>query len=269
LSNLIQNRIVVKVGTSTLTRAGGEINLRGFEKLARVLTDIHNMGFEVILVSSGAIAVGQNKLRMSERPQELKYKQAAAAVGQCGLMRLYDKFFGELGGAVAQILLTGDDIELPEKKKNLQNTFEALLEMGVIPIVNENDSVSFSEIESSEHRIFGDNDTLSATVAVLTGAKTLVLLSDIDGLYESDPKTDPGARLIREIRVIDDEIMSKAGGVGTARGTGGMITKLSAARLATESGIDMIITNGDRPDELYDIVEGRPCGTLFIGRDTK
>jgi glutamate 5-kinase len=170
---------------------------------------------------------------------------------------------------VAQILLTGDDIELPEKKNNLQNTFEALLEMGVIPIVYENDSVSFSEIESSDHRIFGDNDTLSATVAVLTRAKTLVLLSDIDGLYESDPKTDPGARLIREIREIDDEITAKAGGVGTSRGTGGMITKLSAARLAMESGVDMIITNGARPEELYDIVGGRPCGTLFIGRGAK
>jgi glutamate 5-kinase len=264
---LIQNRIVIKVGTSTLTRSGGELNLRSFDKLARALTDVRSIGFDVILVSSGAIAVGQNKLRLRERPAELKYKQAAAAVGQCELMHIYDKFFGEYGGVVAQILLTGEDIALPEKKRNLQNTFEALLELGIIPIVNENDSVSFSEIESSDRKIFGDNDTLSAIVAELVGARTLVLLSDIDGLYETDPRLDPNARLIREVRVIDDDVRAKAGGVGTSRGTGGMLTKLGAAEICMEGGINMIITNGARPEVLYDIAEGKETGTLFIGRN--
>jgi len=266
----VPNRLVVKVGTSTLTRSGGGLNLRSFERLSRVLCDVHNSGFDVILVSSGAIAVGQNKLRMKERPSELKYKQAAAAVGQCQLMHLYDKFFGEYGGAVAQILLTGDDISLPEKKRNLQNTFEALLEMRIIPIVNENDSVSFSEIEAdsanSEHKVFGDNDTLSAIVADLVGAKTLVLLSDIDGLYETDPRLDPNARLIREIRVIDDDIRAKAGGAGTSRGTGGMLTKLSAAELCMSRGINMIITNGETPEVIRDIAGGKETGTLFVGK---
>lgn len=265
MSELVQNRVVVKVGTSTLTHDGGTLNLRSFDRLARVLSDIQNMGNDVILVSSGAIAVGQNKLRLEERPTELRLKQAAAAVGQCELMHLYDKFFGEYSKVVAQILLTGDDIELPEKKENLINTFEALLEMGIIPIVNENDSVSYTEIES-EHKIFGDNDTLSSIVAVLCRAKTLVLMSDIDGLYESDPRENPDARLIREIRIIDDDIRALAGGAGSARGTGGMITKLEAAGLAMSEGIDMVITNGQHPETLYDIVEGKSAGTLFVGR---
>lgn len=261
----MERKIVVKVGTSTLTHTDGTLNFRSFDALARVLSDVHNMGWEVILVTSGAIAVGANKLHMEERPSEMRFKQAAAAVGQCELMHLYDKFFAEYGTTVAQILLTGDDIELPEKKQNLFNTFNALLEMGIIPIVNENDSVSYTEIES-EHKIFGDNDTLSAVVAVLCGADTLVLLSDIDGLYEANPAEDPDARLIREVRVIDEEIRSLAGGAGTSRGTGGMITKLSAAEHATKNGIDMYITNGARPEVLYDIVEGKPAGTLFTGR---
>ena len=265
MQDLIQNRIVVKVGTSTLTHDGGMLNFRSFDRLARVLSDVQNMGYEIILVSSGAIAVGQNKLRMEARPTELRMKQAAAAVGQCELMHLYDKFFGDYNEIVAQILLTGDDIELPEKKQNLINTFDALLEMGIIPIVNENDSVSYSEIES-EHKVFGDNDTLSATVAVLCRAKRLVLLSDIDGLYESDPKENPDARLIREIRVLNEDVLTLAGGAGSARGTGGMITKLQAAEVAMSKGIDMIITNGSKPEVLYDIVEGNAAGTLFVGR---
>lgn len=266
MSDLIKNRIVVKVGTSTLTHEGGTLNFRSFDILARVLSDIQNMGYEVILVSSGAIAVGQNKLRMESRPTELRFKQAAAAVGQCELMHLYDKFFADYNETVAQILLNAEDIDSPEKKQNLTNTFDALLEMGIIPIVNENDSVSYSEIESDQ-KIFGDNDTLSATVASLCRAKTLVLLSDIDGLYESNPKENPDARLIREVRVIDEDIRTIAGGAGSARGTGGMITKLLAAELAMAEGIDMIITNGQRPEGLYAIVEGKSVGTLFAGRN--
>ncbi len=264
-------RLVVKVGTSTLTHKGGKLNLRSFDALARVLSDIHNAGCEVILVSSGAIAVGAGKLLMDERPKELSLKQAAAAVGQCELMHLYDKFFGEYGKIVAQILLTGDDVQRLEIKGNLVNTFESLLNMGIIPVVNENDSVSSAEIEShsGEHKVFGDNDTLSAVVAVLTGADKLVLLSDIDGLYDANPAENPGARLIREVRLIDDEIRSLAGGAGSSRGTGGMITKLQAAELATVNGIDMIIASGARPELLYDIIEGKPTGTLFTGRRSK
>ncbi|MGI5984418.1 MAG: glutamate 5-kinase [Clostridiales bacterium] len=267
-SNAIKNRIVVKVGTSTLTHEGGKLNFRSFDALARVLSDIHNMGSEIILVSSGAIAVGAGKLQMKERPSELSLKQAAAAVGQCELMHLYDKFFGDYGKIVAQILLTGDDVDSPEKKQNLINTFSSLLELGIIPIVNENDSLSHAEIEAEneEHKIFGDNDTLSAVVAVLCGADKLVLLSDIDGLYDGNPNDKPEPRLIREVRVIDEEIRALAGGAGSRRGTGGMITKLQAAELATKNGIDMYIANGQKPETLYDIVNGNPAGTLFVGK---
>ncbi|MBP8640573.1 MAG: glutamate 5-kinase [Oscillospiraceae bacterium] len=266
--NAAKNIIVVKVGTSTLTHEGGKLNFRSFDALARVLSDINNMGNEVVLVSSGAIAVGAGKLQMKERPTILSQKQAAAAVGQCELMHLYDKFFGEYGKTVAQILLTGEDVDSPEKKQNLINTFTSLLEMGIIPIVNENDSVSYAEIEADneEHKVFGDNDTLSAVVAVLCSADKLVLLSDIDGLYDANPNENHEARLIREVRVIDDEIRSLAGGAGSNRGTGGMITKLQAAELATENGVDMYIANGSTPEILYDIVLGRPAGTLFVGK---
>lgn len=265
MSDLLQNRIVIKVGTSTLTHPTGGLNLRNFDRLARVLTDIKNRGFDVILVSSGAIAVGQSKLRLESRPSELRFKQAAAAVGQCELMHLYDKFFGEYGATVAQILLTGDDIELEEKKQNLVNTFDTLLEMGIIPIVNENDSVSYTEIES-EQKLFGDNDTLSATVSYMCRAGKLVLLSDIDGLYESDPRQNPDARMIREVHVLDSEIFALASGAGSSRGTGGMITKLEAAAICMGVGIDMYITNGSRLDELYCITDGGTAGTLFVGR---
>lgn len=266
--NTVKSKIVVKVGTSTLTHEGGKLNFRSFDALARVLSDIQNMGCEVILVSSGAIAVGAGKLQMKERPSVLSLKQAAAAVGQCELMHLYDKFFSEYGKTVAQILLTGEDVDSPEKKQNLLSTFNSLLELGIIPIVNENDSVSFAEIEADneEHKIFGDNDTLSAVVAVLCGADKLVLLSDIEGLYDGNPNEDREARLIREVRVIDSEIRALAGGAGSSRGTGGMITKLQAAKLATENGIDMYIANGSTPEVLYDIVTGKPAGTLFVGR---
>lgn len=262
-----KGRIVVKVGTSTLTRADATVNLRSFDALSRVLSDIHNMGYEVVLVSSGAIVVGAHKLSMSEKPQELNMKQAAAAVGQCELMHLYDKSFAEYGMTVGQILLNAEDMDKPDAKLNLQNTFNALLGLGVIPIVNENDSVSFAEIESQSghHKVFGDNDALSAVVAVLCGAEKLVLLSDIDGLYEQNPTENPDAALIGEVRVIDDNIRALAWGAGSSRGTGGMIAKLNAAELAMKNGIDMIIANGARPEALYDIVEGKSVGTLFIG----
>lgn len=266
-----KKRIVVKVGTSTLTHDGGTINFRNIDAIARVLSDLHNMGHEVVLVSSGAIAVGAYKLSMAERPKDLDQKQAAASVGQCELMHLYDKFFGEYGKTVGQILLTGDDVEDEVIRQNLISTFNALMKLSVIPIVNENDSVSFAEIETpaAGHKVLGDNDKLSAIVAAFCGADLLVLLSDIDGLYDGNPLESEGARLIREVRVIDEDIMSIAGGVGTSRGTGGMITKLEAARFAMERGIDMVISNGAKPQLLYDIVEGKSAGTLFVGRKGK
>lgn len=260
----IPNRIVVKVGTSTLTNDLGKSDLRAFDRIACVLSDIQNMGYEVILVSSGAIAVGANKLNMKERPASMRMKQAAAAVGQCSIMYLYDKFFGNYDKTIAQILLNAEDIEQEEKKENLANTFNALLEMGIIPVVNENDSVSYTEIESDE-RLFGDNDMLSAVVAVLCRAKKLVILSDIDGLYDSDPRLHANAKLIERIEQIDDRIYDFAGGAGSRRGTGGMRTKLQAASLAAAQGIDTVITNGKRPQALYDIVNGINVGTLFVG----
>jgi glutamate 5-kinase len=265
LLGLYQNRIVVKVGTSTLTNAAGNNNLRSFDKLACVLSDMQNMGYETILVSSGAIAVGANKLRMSKRPESMRHKQAAAAVGQCNLMILYDKFFGDYDKTIAQILLNAEDMEHEERKENLINTFDTLLEMGIIPVVNENDSVSYTEIES-EDRLFGDNDMLSAVVAVLCRAKLLVILSDIDGFYDNDPRLHPNARLIERISQIDESVYAFAGGSGSRRGTGGMKTKIKAAELAIAQGIDTVITNGNNPAALYDILNGSSVGTLFVGR---
>ena len=262
---LKQNRIVVKVGTSTLTNELGKSDLRAFDKLACALSDIQNMGYEVILVSSGAIAVGSNKLNMKSRPETMRLKQAAAAVGQCSIMYLYDKFFGDYDKTIAQILLNAEDIEEEEKKENLTNTFEALLEMGIIPVVNENDSVSYKEIES-EDRLFGDNDMLSAVVAILCSAKKLVIFSDIEGFYDSDPRLYPNAKLISRIDEIDESVYQLAGGAGSRRGTGGMRTKLQAAKLAAAQGIDTIITNGKNPASLYDIVKGAEVGTLFAGK---
>ena len=213
---LYENRIVIKVGTSTLTNEMGKSDLRAFDRLACVLSDIQNMGYEVILVSSGALAVGTNKLNMKTRPASMRMKQAAAAVGQCSIMFLYDKFFGDYDKMIAQILLNAEDIQQEEKKENLINTFDSLLEMGVIPVVNENDSVSYSEIESEE-RLFGDNDKLSAVVAVLCKAKRLIILSDINGLYDSDPRLYPDAKMIDRIDSIDEKIYSLAGGAGSRR----------------------------------------------------
>ena len=256
-------RIVIKVGTSTLTHASGVLNLQRIERMARVLADLHGMGHEVILVSSGAIAVGVAELQLGARPTELRYKQAAAAVGQCNIMHIYDKLFSEYTCAVGQILLTGDDVDDPIRAEHLSNTFNALLEMGVIPIVNENDSVSSDEIETGHNKVLGDNDTLSAIVAALCKADLLVLLSDIDGLFDADPHANPQARLIPLVDRVTPELLELAGGSGTWRGTGGMATKLNAARIAMDAGVSMVITNGERMEDLYGIVAGKSIGTRF------
>ena len=262
---LYKNRIVVKVGTSTLTNDISQSDLKSFDKIACVLSDIQNMGYEVILVSSGAIAVGSNRLKMKTKPDCMRLKQAAAAVGQCSIMFLYNKFFADYGKTTAQILLNSEDIHMEEKKTNLTNTFDALLEMGVIPVVNENDSVSYTEKESKE-LLFGDNDMLSAVVAVLCNASRLVILSDIKGFYDKDPRLYQDAKLIERIEKIDDRVLSLAGGAGSRRGTGGMRTKVQAASLAIAQGIDTYITDGKNPAALYDIVNGKSVGTLFAGQ---
>ena len=263
------HRIVVKVGTSTLTRDTGSLNLHNMDRLARVLSDLRGMGHEVVLVSSGAIAVGTKKLRLPERPGELPMKQATAAVGQCMMMHVYDKLFSEYNRVVAQILLTGEDVDAPVRSQHLHNTFESLLELGVIPVVNENDSVSSAEIETGQCKVLGDNDTLSAMVARLCGADLLILLSDIDGLYDADPRSHPGAKLIHRVEAITPELRAMAGGTGTWRGTGGMVTKLNAAQLAMEAGIDMVIANGADMDSIYDIVAGKDVGTRFAAKADK
>ncbi len=260
-----RNRIVVKVGTSTLTNEMGNSDLRTMERLVMALADVQNMGNEVVLVSSGAIAVGAHKMHLKEKPKEMRMKQAAAAVGQCENMFLYDKFFGYYNKTVAQILFNSSDIMEEVKKENLANTFEALLEQNIIPIVNENDSVSYTEIES-EDKLFGDNDMLSAVVAVLCRADKLVILSDINGFYDKDPRLYKDAKLISRIEEITPETYALAGGAGSRRGTGGMRTKLQAADLATGQGIDVIVTNGRNKDALYDIVSGKKVGTLFAAR---
>lgn len=254
------HRIVVKVGTSTLTYETGKMNLKRIDRLARVLSDLHNQGKEIVLVSSGAIGIAVGKLGLEGRPKETKQVQALAAVGQCELMFLYDKLFSEYNNTVAQILLTKDDIVIPRRKRNMQNTFYTLFEMGIIPVVNENDTVSTEEIE------IGDNDTLSAVVATLVDADLLVLFSDIDGLYDSDPRNNPDAKLLDMVYDID-KVKMAAGGAGSNRGTGGMITKLSAAEHATEAGIHMVITNGNNIDGLYDILDGKQVGTLFVSKN--
>ena len=257
-------RLVVKVGTSSLTRSTGTLNLRNMDLLARTLSDLKGMGHEVILVSSGAIGIGTGKLGLSSRPTQLRMKQAAAAVGQCEMMHLYDKFFGDYGQTVAQVLLTGEDVVDPVRRSHLSGTFSALIGLGVIPVVNENDSVSSAEIETGEGKVLGDNDTLSAIVAGLCRADLLVILSDIDGLYDADPHRHPEARLIHRVDEITEEIYQMAGGVGSKWGTGGMLTKLDAAKTANAMGIDLVLTNSARMDTLYEIVQGREVGTRFV-----
>jgi len=253
-------RIVIKIGTSTITHPTGRLNIRQMEALCKVLSDLKNAGNEVILVSSGAIGMGVGKLRLGKRPADVPTKQAAAAVGQCELMYTYDKLFSEYRHTVAQILLTADDIADPARHENFQNTIQRLLELDAIPIINENDTVSVAEFG------IGDNDTLSAIVATSVHADLLVLLSDIDGLYDSDPHQNPDARIIPTVENVDDHIYALAGGTGSALGSGGMVTKLNAAVIATSAGCEMVIANGSKPDLLYDIAQGKPVGTRFLKR---
>lgn len=257
-------RIVVKVGTSTLTYKNGNINLGRIEKLTRVLSDIINSGKEVVLVSSGAIGVGVSKLKLKEKPKEIREKQAVAAVGQSELMHIYSKLFGEYSHIVGQILLTRDVIEDDHVRNNVYNTFETLLHKGIVPIVNENDTVSIDEIENIVN--FGDNDQLSAIVSGLIGADLLIILSDIDGFYNSNPKENKDAKLLDEVSEITEELERCAGGAGSSFGTGGMITKLLAGKIASKYGVDMVIANGEEPKILKDILEGHKIGTLFIGK---
>lgn len=253
-------RIVVKVGTSTLTYDTGMENLLSIEKLAMVLSDLLNQGKEVVLVTSGAIGVGVGRLKLKEKPHTIREKQAVAAVGQCELMHLYSKFFSEYGHLVGQILLTRDVVEDDHKRHNVINTFETLIEKGIVPIVNENDSVATDEIE------FGDNDTLSAIVADIIKADLLIILSDIDGFYDSDPRTNNDSELLSYIEEITPEIEEYAGGVGSNRGTGGMVTKLSAAKIATSAGVDMVLCNGSDPEIIFDVLDSKEIGTLFISK---
>ena len=252
--------VVVKIGTSTLTYENGKLNLRRIEYLCRTLSDLQNSGRRIVLVSSGAIGVGVGKLGLARRPDETAKKQALAAVGQCELMFIYDKFFGEYHQNVAQVLLTADVTARENSRTNVVNTFSELLSMGIIPIVNENDTVAVDELEG---RNFGDNDTLSAIVASLVGADALVILTDIDGLYDKNPKTCPDAKRIPLVRAITDEGRAMAGGAGSSRGTGGMATKIRAAQVAAESHIPTVILAGDDPENLYRVFEGEDIGTVF------
>ena len=253
-------RIVVKVGTSTLAHSTGRMNIRHVEDLVKVLSDLKNAGHEMILVSSGAIGMGVGKLNLPGKPSDMPTKQAAAAVGQCELMYTYDRLFLQYNHTVAQILLTGEDVEHSERRENFENTMERLLELGSLPIINENDTVATAEIK------VGDNDTLWAIVARCVKADLLVLLSDIEGLYTADPRKDPSAKLIPVVEEVTPEIEALAGGVGSGLATGGMATKLRAAKMVAEVGCDMIITNGEHPEVLYDIAEGKAVGTRFIGK---
>ncbi|MER2254563.1 MAG: glutamate 5-kinase [Priestia megaterium] len=255
-------RIVVKVGTSTLTYDNGDINLARIEKLARVLSDLMNAGKEVVLVTSGAVQVGVKKLKLKEKPTSIREKQAAASVGQCELMHIYSKFFGEYSHIVGQVLLTKDVIEDEHVRNNVVNTFEKLIEDKVIPIVNENDTVAIDEIENIVR--FGDNDNLSAIVSVLIHADLLVILSDIDGFFDSDPTKNPNSKLMKVIDAITPELENFAGDSGTDVGTGGMVTKLTAAKTATSAGVSLILANGKEPSILRDIIEGQEIGTLFL-----
>ncbi len=253
-------RIVIKVGTSSLTYETGKINIKKLESLVRVISDLRNRGIEVVLVSSGAVGAGVGKLNLAEKPSDIRAKQALAAIGQASLVSTYDKFFSEYGHSTAQVLLTKFILDDEERYQNTKNTFETMFEYGVIPIVNENDVISTYELE------FGDNDTLSAYIAELVEAEMLIILSDIDGLFDANPAENPNASLIPVVEKLNDEIYSLAGGAGSRRGTGGMITKLKAAEIVTPKGIDMIITNGASPERIYDIFDGNTVGTLFVGK---
>ena len=252
-------RIVIKIGTSTLAHPTGHLNIRLVEQLCKVVSDIKNAGHEVILVSSGAIGMGVGKLGLLSRPKDIPTKQAAAAVGQCELMYTYDKLFSEYNHTVAQLLITGADVENPIRHSNFRNTLNRLLELKALPIINENDTVATEEI------VIGDNDTLAAIVAKSVSADKLILLSDIDGLYTADPHKDPHATLISRIDTLTDEIRALGGGSASSQGTGGMATKLHAAEICMANGCTMVITNGCRPNDLYDILDGKNIGTTFLG----
>lgn len=253
-------RIVIKIGTSSLTHENGKVNLQRMENIARVLTDLQNQGKEIVLVTSGAVGAGMQRLGLNSKPQELEMKQATAAVGQSVLMQMYQKFFGEYNQTVAQILLTKDVVNDSIKNVNAKNTFCTLIKLGVIPIVNENDSISTAEIEGFR---FGDNDTLSATVAALIEADLLIMLTDRDGLYTANPAEDPNAKLIKVVEGIDDEITCSAGDTSTKQGTGGMATKIMAAEITTCAGIDTVIANGNDMHNIYSVVQGEDIGTWF------
>ena len=253
-------RIVVKVGTSTLTYKTGMTNIRHMEELVKVLSDIHNSGVQVVLVTSGAIGVGVGKLGLAKRPDDTAGKQAAATVGQCELMFMYDKMFSEYGQTIGQLLITKEDAEDEKRKNNLINTFERLFEYGVIPIINENDSVAVEEI------VYGDNDTLSATIAKFVDADALVIMSDIDGLYTENPAESKNAKLIPVVEEIDDYIISIAKGAGSSLGTGGMATKVHAAQIATEAGIDTYVMSSAPIGNLYKLMDGERVGTLFTAK---
>ena len=255
-------RIVIKVGTSTLTHGTGNIHLRRIEKLAMVISDLMNEGKEVVLVSSGAIGVGASKLKLKERPQTIREKQAVASVGQCELMHIYSKFFADFSHVVGQVLLTRDVVEDDHIRENVCNTFETLLDMKILPIVNENDTVSIDEIENIVR--FGDNDNLSAIVSTLINADLLIILSDIDGFYDKDPRSNEDAQLLDIIEEITEEIEDAAGGAGTEFGTGGMITKVMAAKKANRAGVNMVLANGEDPKVVIDILDGKNIGTVFL-----
>lgn len=255
-------RVVVKVGTSTLAHKTGCLNIRLVETLCKTLADLQNAGHQIVLVSSGAIGMGVGKLQLGARPSDMATKQAAAAVGQCELMYTYDKLFTEYNHTVAQVLLTAADIEDKMRRHNVETTLQRLLQLGAIPVINENDTVSTAEI--AEVSTLGDNDTLASIVAVSVEADLLVLLSDIEGLYTADPRKDPDAKLIPTVEEVTPEIEALAGGVGSSLGTGGMATKLRAAKMVTAQGCDMVITNGEHPERLYDIAEGKDVGTRFV-----
>jgi glutamate 5-kinase len=254
-----KKRIVIKLGTSTLAHKTGKLNIRRMTNLVRVISDLHNSGREIIMVSSGAVGLGAGKLGLPEKPKDTKTKQAVAAIGQCELMHVYDDMFAKYSITVAQILLTKAIINNPSHCENFMNTVEKLVNMDVIPIVNENDTIAIDELELE----IGENDSLSALVAELSRADLLLILSDIDALYDDDPRTNPDAKPIPIVEKITPEIESVAGGAGTSLGTGGMSTKITAAKIATNAGIDMIIMNGKDPEKLYDLFENKEIGTLF------
>ena len=247
-------RVVIKVGTSTLAHATGKLNIRLTGELCRAISDLKNAGHEIILVSSGAIGMGVGKLALAEKPTDIPTKQAAAAVGQCELMYTYDRLFTEYNHTVAQILLTGSDFSSAERHENFNNTLERLLELGALPIINENDTIATEEIK------VGDNDTLSALVAVSVNAELLIILSDVNGLYSADPHKNKDAKLIERVHGMPEEVFSLAGGAGSSLGTGGMLTKLKAAKICGEAGCDTVIANGEAPEILYDILAGTPAG---------